>query len=246
MVSRGGNGEDMTKNEGSFWRDMRYIGVPGVDNLNQIGPGIVADFPKLAGSAAHLFGRPQAWTEAGGGVGQNGKFVFDYQLVRGINYMNIRGLNSAPPPPEPRRSGVRHRLVRQPRPTPDGHRPARGPGRTLSPDRQLLAGRPGGPGSRHRHRQTDHAVDGAADRLRPYRQRHAGHGLHAGKGRAEELERPVLPCRDRSDFDRDPEERAGTAARLCRRRRQGRVCRPHADRWWSTRASCIPNPARRT
>ena len=43
----------MIRNEGSFWRDMRYVGVPGVDNLNQIGPGIVADFPKIAGSAAH-------------------------------------------------------------------------------------------------------------------------------------------------------------------------------------------------
>ena len=93
----GGGGEDMTKNEGSFWRDMRYIGVPGVDNLNQIGPGIVADFPKLAGSAAHLFGRPQAWSEEGGEPGQSGKFVFDYQLVRGLNYMNVRGLNSSPP-----------------------------------------------------------------------------------------------------------------------------------------------------
>jgi len=92
----GGGGEDMTKNEGSFWRDMRYIGVPGVDNLNQIGPGIVADFPKLAGSAAHLFGRPQAWSEEGGDPGQHGKFVFDYQLVRGLNYMNIREVNSVP------------------------------------------------------------------------------------------------------------------------------------------------------
>ena len=95
MMSRGG-GESMTQNEGSFWRDMRYIGVPGVDNLNQIGPGIVADFPKLAGSAAHLFGHPQAWSEEGGEPGQGGKFVFDYQLVRGLNYMNIRGLNAAP------------------------------------------------------------------------------------------------------------------------------------------------------
>ncbi|MGA3178927.1 MAG: glycosyl hydrolase [Verrucomicrobiota bacterium] len=92
----GGGGEDMTKNEGSYWRDMRYVGVPGVDNLNQIGPGIVADFPKIAGSAAHLFGRPQAWSEEGGEPGQGGKFVFDYQLVRGLNYMNVRGLNAAP------------------------------------------------------------------------------------------------------------------------------------------------------
>ena len=91
MLSGGG---DMIHNEGSFFRDMRYVGVPGVDNLNQIGPGIVADFPKLAGSAAHVTGRPLVWDEEGGGLGQKGKFVVDYQLVRGINYMNIRGLNS--------------------------------------------------------------------------------------------------------------------------------------------------------
>ena len=92
MNSRGGEG--LISNEGSFFRDMRYVGVPGVDNLNQIGPGIVADFPKLAASAAHLFGRPQVWDEEGGGTGPNGKFVVDYQLVRGINFMNIRGLTS--------------------------------------------------------------------------------------------------------------------------------------------------------
>jgi hypothetical protein len=96
MMSRNG-GEDLIKNEGSFWRDMRYVGVPGIDNLRQIGPGIVADFPKLAGSAAHLFGRSLVWTEQGGGGGQNGAFVFNYQLVRGINHMNISGLTAAAP-----------------------------------------------------------------------------------------------------------------------------------------------------
>lgn len=89
-------GEDLVRNEGSFWRDMRYVQVPGVDNLDQIGPGVVADFPKLAGSAAHLFGRAQAWTEEGGGLGQAGKYVADYQLVRGINFLQIRGLDSVP------------------------------------------------------------------------------------------------------------------------------------------------------
>lgn len=89
-------GEDLIRNEGSFFRDLRYIGVPGIDNLSQIKPGSVTDFPKLASSAAHLYGRPQIWTEQGGGVGQSGKFVTDYQFVRGINYMNIRGLNTAP------------------------------------------------------------------------------------------------------------------------------------------------------
>ena len=92
-----GGGGDLIRNEGSFFRDMRYVGVPGIDNLNQIRPGIVADFPKLASSAAHLFGRPLVWTEQGGRVGEAGKFVTDYQYVRGINYMNIRGLSAAPP-----------------------------------------------------------------------------------------------------------------------------------------------------
>ena len=88
----GGSG-DMIKNEGSFWRDMRYVGVPGVDNLSQIRPGIVADFPKLAASAAHVNGHPQVWEEEGGGTGADGKFVADYNMVRGMNFMNIRGLN---------------------------------------------------------------------------------------------------------------------------------------------------------
>jgi hypothetical protein len=89
-------GEDLIRNEGSFFRCMRYVGVPGIDNLSQIKPGSVTDFPKLASSAAHLFGRPQIWTEQGGSSDQAGKFVTNYQFVRGINYMNIRGLNAAP------------------------------------------------------------------------------------------------------------------------------------------------------
>jgi hypothetical protein len=88
-------GEDLIRNEGSFFRAMRYVGVPGVDNLNQIGPGIVADFPKLAGSTAHVYGRPQVWTEQGGALNQAGKFVADYQFVRGINFLQIRGVNQA-------------------------------------------------------------------------------------------------------------------------------------------------------
>ncbi len=87
-------GEDLVRNEGSFFRAMRYVGVPGVDNLNQTGPGITADFPKLAASTAHVYGRPQAWTEQGGALHQAGKFVADHQLVRGINFLQIRGMNN--------------------------------------------------------------------------------------------------------------------------------------------------------
>jgi hypothetical protein len=48
------------------------------------------NFPKLASSAAHLFGRPQVWTESGGGTGVDGKYQINYQLVRGINALQIR------------------------------------------------------------------------------------------------------------------------------------------------------------
>jgi hypothetical protein len=90
-----GGGSGMISNEGSFWRDMRYVGVPGIDNLSQLKPGTVADFPKIAASAAHVNGRPQAWEEEGGGTGADGKFVADYNLVRGVNFNNLRGLNAA-------------------------------------------------------------------------------------------------------------------------------------------------------
>jgi hypothetical protein len=48
------------------------------------------NFPKLASSAAHLFGRPQVWSEEGGGTGVDGKYQINYQLVRGINALQIR------------------------------------------------------------------------------------------------------------------------------------------------------------
>ena len=93
-------GEDLIRNEGDFFRDMRHVQVPGIDNLNQLIPSAVNredttysvnnNFPKLASSAAHLFGRPRVWAEEGGGTGVDGKFQLDYQLVRGVNAPQIR------------------------------------------------------------------------------------------------------------------------------------------------------------
>ena len=92
--------EDLIRNEGDFFRDMRHVQVPGIDNLSQLVPNAVHtpdgswnvnnNFPKLASSAAHLFGRPKVWTESAGGGGIDGKFQLDYQLVRGVNAMQIR------------------------------------------------------------------------------------------------------------------------------------------------------------
>jgi hypothetical protein len=107
--------EDLIRNEGDFFRDMRHVQVPGIDNLGQLVPRAVIredttydsndNFPKLASSAAHLFGRPRVWTESGGGTGVDGKFQLDYQYVRGVNMPQIRvpatreGAPSAEPAP---------------------------------------------------------------------------------------------------------------------------------------------------
>jgi hypothetical protein len=94
-------GEDLIRNEGDFFRDQRYVEVPGVDNLNQLIPALVNaedstysvnnNFPKLASSAAHLFGRPKAWAEEGGALGIDGKFQLDYQLVEGLTALQLQG-----------------------------------------------------------------------------------------------------------------------------------------------------------
>ena len=94
--------------------------VPGIDNLSQLIPSAVHrydgawaennNFPKLASSAAHLFGRPQVWAEEGGGTGIDGEYQLNFQLVRGVNALEIRvpvtrfgqaADANAPPPPAP-------------------------------------------------------------------------------------------------------------------------------------------------
>jgi hypothetical protein len=91
--------EDLARNEGDFLRDMRHVQVPGIDNLTQLIPSLVHvpdgawnvnnNFPKLASSAAHLFGRPKVWTEGAGGLGIDGKYQLDFQVVRGVTALQI-------------------------------------------------------------------------------------------------------------------------------------------------------------
>ena len=90
----------LVRSEGDYFRDNRYVQVPGIDNLNQLAPGAIHrpdgtwnvnnNFPKLASSAAHLFGRPKVWSEEGGGLGIDRKFQLDFQLVREINALQIQ------------------------------------------------------------------------------------------------------------------------------------------------------------
>jgi hypothetical protein len=90
----------LERSEGDYFRDNRNVQVPGIDNLSQLVPHAIHtpdgtwnvnnNFPKLASSAAHLFGRPKVWSEEGGGIGIDGKFEMDFQLARGVNALEIR------------------------------------------------------------------------------------------------------------------------------------------------------------
>jgi len=81
----------LTRSEGDFFKCMRHVPVPAVDAIwRQIWMDKTADFPKLASSAAHLFGRPRAFTESfavyGCGLSiEQIKWVIFHQFVRGIN-----------------------------------------------------------------------------------------------------------------------------------------------------------------
>jgi hypothetical protein len=90
----------LERSEGDFFRDERYVETPGIDNLSQLIPSAVHtpdgtwninnNFPKLASSAAHLFGKPKVWAEEGGGTGIDGKYQMDFQLVRGVTTLALR------------------------------------------------------------------------------------------------------------------------------------------------------------
>lgn len=81
--------------EGDWFRNLSKVQIPGVDAIwNQIWPGTVNDFPKLAGSVAHVYGKPRAFSESFAAYYTSptipqAKFVVDHQLVRGINFFEF-------------------------------------------------------------------------------------------------------------------------------------------------------------
>ena len=91
----------LTKSSGDYFKNMRQVAVPGVDAIwAQIWPDHVADYPKLASSAAHLYGRPRSFTESFAAYThrptvEQAKWVLDYQLVRGINSIQIMFMSAS-------------------------------------------------------------------------------------------------------------------------------------------------------
>ncbi len=82
---------ELTRSEGDFERDMKYVEVPGIDAIwHQIFTDTISDYPRLASSAAHVYGHPQSFTESFAAYRPApditvARYILNEQLVRGIN-----------------------------------------------------------------------------------------------------------------------------------------------------------------
>jgi hypothetical protein len=82
---------DLTRSEGDFLRDMKYVEEPGIDAIwHQIWTDTVSDFPRLASSAAHVYGHPRAFTETFAAYRPEpdatmARYILNEQVVRGVN-----------------------------------------------------------------------------------------------------------------------------------------------------------------
>jgi alpha-L-rhamnosidase len=100
---------ELTHSEGSFFRDMRAVEVPGIDAIwHQIWTDTVSDYPRLASSAAHVDGRPRAFTESFAAYRPApdvamARYILNEQFVRGVNLVEMMYFpaTSAGPRPPP-------------------------------------------------------------------------------------------------------------------------------------------------
>ena len=83
------------KMEGDPFRCLSRVQVPGIDVIwSQIWMGAQTEFPRLASSVAHVYGKPRAFSESFAAFSRqldvkSVKFVVDYQLARGINFFEF-------------------------------------------------------------------------------------------------------------------------------------------------------------
>ncbi|MHB1023080.1 MAG: glycosyl hydrolase [Acidobacteriaceae bacterium] len=81
----------LTRSEGDFLRDMKYVEVPGIDAIwHQIWTDTISDYPRLASSAAHVYGHPRAFTESFAAYRPApdvtmARYILNEQFVRGVN-----------------------------------------------------------------------------------------------------------------------------------------------------------------
>ena len=81
----------LVHSEGEFFRDMRYVQVPGIDSIwHQIWKDTISDFPRLAASVSHVYGKPRAFTESFAAYRpepdvEMARYILNEQFVRGVN-----------------------------------------------------------------------------------------------------------------------------------------------------------------
>ena len=100
---------DLTHSEGSFFRAMRAVEVPGIDAIwHQIWKDTISDYPRLASSVAHVDGRPRAFTESFAAYRpapdvDMARYILNEQFVRGVNLVEMMYFpaTSAGPRPAP-------------------------------------------------------------------------------------------------------------------------------------------------
>jgi alpha-L-rhamnosidase len=99
---------ELVHSEGSFFRDMRYVQVPGIDAIwHQIWKDTVSDYPRLASSVSHVYGKPRAFTESFAAYRPTpdvdmARYILNEQFVRGVNLVEMMyfpASSSGPRPP---------------------------------------------------------------------------------------------------------------------------------------------------
>lgn len=86
---------ELTHSEGAFFRDMRHVEVPGIDAIwHQIWTDTISDYPRLASSVAHVYGKPRAFTESFAAYHPTpdvtmARYILNEEFVRGVNLVEM-------------------------------------------------------------------------------------------------------------------------------------------------------------
>ena len=94
---------ELVRSEGDFLRDMKYVEEPGIDSIwHQIWTDTVSDFPRLASSAAHVYGHPRAFTETFAAYRPEpdatmARYILNEEVVRGVNVIETMFYSATAP-----------------------------------------------------------------------------------------------------------------------------------------------------
>ena len=99
----------LAHSEGSFFRDMRSVEVPGIDAIwHQIWADTISDYPRLASSVSHVYGKPRAFTESFAAYRpapdvEMARYILNEQFVRGVNLVEMMYFPATSAGPRPLR-----------------------------------------------------------------------------------------------------------------------------------------------